>query len=361
LNDEAKLDPSNTMLPNRAGPIHMQHDTKLHPDRPYNPNTAYNSLPAWPAGGGGGGGGGWGFGLGGPPPRAPPPSEDDSDDDDDGFGALVPAAKNVTPEGMYRGRAEGGRDYFFSPSRLRWADSEEEFVPYIGPQPYDWERVQAAIDRADVEVATADVEGLIRRNERALASLDERASTLLATPMKLEGSPGSRNDSAIVPSRSRAGRIVEAVPRSRLVRSSTDNPSPTAPSAALAVIPDSAADGYATEDEVGYEVDEDDEVGVPIQVTDRSQSPLAPQPSPSLVYSPPPRGTPWPSITSPPSRSLGPMAPAFNPTLRPRSENPLAARYVPSPVRNFGSLVTNEVTKRLRSRRNSAVAISAMF
>jgi hypothetical protein len=217
-----------TMLPNRAGPIHMQHDTKLHPDRPYNPNTAYNSLPAWPVGGGGGGGGGFGFGLGGPPPRAPPPSDDDSDDDDDGFGALVPAAKNVTPEGMYRGRAEGGRDYFFSPSRLRWADSEEEFVPYQGPQPYEWERVQAAIDRADVEVTTADVEGIIRRNERALASLEE--SPMLATPMKLEGSPGSRNDSAIVPSRSRAGRSFTESPEvvdltlSRLRRGATTSP-----------------------------------------------------------------------------------------------------------------------------------------
>jgi hypothetical protein len=216
---------------------------------------------------------------------------------------------------------------------------EEDFVPYQGPQPYEWERVQAAIDRADVEVATADVEGVIRSNEQALALLDE--SPMLATPMKLEGSPGSRNDSAIVPSRSRVGRMYtsEAVP----LRSFTDNPSLT---------------GYATEDEVGYEVDEDDEVGVPIQVTDRSQSPLASEPSPPLVYSPPPRGTPWPAITPPPSRSLGPMAPAFNPTFRPRSENPLAARHKPSPMRGFGSLVTNEVAKRFRNRRNSAVAIS---
>jgi hypothetical protein len=221
------LDPSNTDMPNRAGPIHMQHNTQLHPDRPYNPITG---LPPWPGGGGGGGGGGWGFGLGGPPPRAPPPSDVDSDDDDDdGFGALVPAAKDVTPEGMYRGRAAGGQDYFFSPSRLRWAGSEEEFVPYQGPQPNEWERVQAAIDRADVEVATADVEDLIRRNERALASLDE--SPMLATPMKLEGSPGSRNDSAIVPSRSRAGRSftesLEAVELT-LPRRSLSNPRPEA-------------------------------------------------------------------------------------------------------------------------------------
>jgi hypothetical protein len=220
------LDPSNTDMPNRAGPIHMQHNTQLHPDRPYNPITG---LPPWPGGGGGGGGGGWGFGLGGPPPRAPPPSDVDSDDDDDdGFGALVPAAKDVTPEGMYRGRAAGGQDYFFSPSRLRWAGSEEEFVPYQGPQPNEWERVQAAIDRADVEVATADVEGIIRRNERALASLEE--SPMLATPMKLEGSPGSRNDSAIVPSRSRAGRSFTESPEavdltlSRLRRGATTSP-----------------------------------------------------------------------------------------------------------------------------------------
>ena len=38
------LDPSNTNLPNRAGPIHMQHNTQLHPDRPYNPLTG---LPPW--------------------------------------------------------------------------------------------------------------------------------------------------------------------------------------------------------------------------------------------------------------------------------------------------------------------------
>jgi hypothetical protein len=160
----------------------------------------------------------------------PPPSDDDSDDDDDGFGALVPAAKDVTPEGMYRGRAAGGRDYFFSPSRLRWAGSEEEFVPYIGPQPYEWEHVQAALDRADVEVATADLEGVIRHNERTIASLDERASAILATPMKLEGSPGSRNDSAIVPSRSRAGRSFTESPEvvdltlSRLRRGATTSP-----------------------------------------------------------------------------------------------------------------------------------------
>ena len=40
------LNPDNTDLPNRAGPIHMQHDTRLHPDRPYD---ALNPLPAWGA------------------------------------------------------------------------------------------------------------------------------------------------------------------------------------------------------------------------------------------------------------------------------------------------------------------------
>ena len=42
------LHPLNTDLPNRAGPIHMQHDTRLHPDRPYNGL----GLPPWPGGGG---------------------------------------------------------------------------------------------------------------------------------------------------------------------------------------------------------------------------------------------------------------------------------------------------------------------
>jgi hypothetical protein len=78
------------------------------------------------------------------------------------------------------------------------------------------------------------------------------------------------------------------------------------------------------------------------------------------MFSPPPRGTSWPAITPPPSRSLGPMAPAFNPTFRPRSENPLAAGYKPSPMRGFQSLVTNEVAKRFSRRRNSAVAMGAM-
>ena len=71
------LHPSNIDLPNRAGPIHMQHDTRLHPDRPYN---AITGLPPWP-GGGGGGGGFWPGGPPGPPPGPPP---DDDDDDDDG-------------------------------------------------------------------------------------------------------------------------------------------------------------------------------------------------------------------------------------------------------------------------------------
>jgi hypothetical protein len=95
--------------------------------------------------------------------------------------------------------------------------------------------------------------------------------------------------------------------------------------------------------------------------------------TPPPSRSPPPRGTPWPAITPPPSRSLGPMAPAFNPNFRPRSENPLTARYQPSPIRGFQSrvtnevakrfspaLVTNEIAKRFSRRRNSAVAIGAM-
>jgi hypothetical protein len=337
LNDDAKLDPNNTMLPNRAGPIHMQHDTKLHPDRPYNPNPP---LPAWPYGSGGGRGGRFGFGLGGPPPRAPPPSDDDSDDDG-GFGALVPAAKNVTPEGMYRGRAEGGREYFFGPSGSEWA------------------AVNAAADRALDEVTPSVPRSRLVRSStdnpsRPLAIASRPSAGPPMAPSEIEAAWAALDDRASSP-----GDLISFSPPAAVndqlrtllsdeIRGigggdpDDDNP--------LGFDPDTI--NYATEDEVGYE---SDEVGVPV-----SQSPIAPQPSPPLVYSPTPRGTPWPAITPPPSRSLGPMAPAYNPTFRPRSENPLASRYRPSPVRGFGSLVTNEVAKRFRNRRNSAVAISEM-
>ena len=332
------LDPSNTNLPNRAGPIHMQHNTQLHPDRPYNPLTG---LPPWPGGGGGGGGGGWGFGLGGPRP-GPPPSPDDSDDDDDGSVGLglglALDPRNVTPEGMIHGRAEGGRDYFFDSSGSQWAE------------------VNAAADRALDEAL--NVENQLRALE--VLNVESQLSPVRSPRSSLPPLPFSVIDTPPPPAPStpeymRGVREHLAVPRSRLVRSSADQPFLLLQDAAP-ITPESAADsGYATEDEVGYrdETYSDDELGVVV-------SPLAPQPSPPLMFSPPPRGTPWPAITPPPSRSLGPMAPAFNPTIRLRSENPLAAGYKPSPMRGFQSLVTNEVAKRFSRRRNSAVAIGEM-
>ena len=205
------LDPSNTNLPNRAGPIHMQHDTRLHPDRPYNATTG---LPPWP--GGGGGGGGFFGGPPGPPPPGPPP---DDDDDDDWLGTMV--RQNVTPEGMQRGRAGDGRDYFYAPSGSEWA------------------AVNEAADRALLEVDTLDVEGQIREIV-STRELQMRDLGTLATPRKLlTTTPGSRYDSAIVPARSGPGKMLR-LPRTQLPRS------PTPDSVASSV-----SDGYATYDE-GY-------------------------------------------------------------------------------------------------------------
>jgi hypothetical protein len=192
--------------------------------------------------------------------------------------------------------------------------SEEDFVLYQSPQPYEWAHVQAAIDRADVEVATADVEGIIRRNEQALASL--------ATPMKLEESPGSRNDSAIVPSRSRAGRSftessepeVVDLTLSRLRRGATTSPNRVS-------VRQSPSDTLTP-----IRPTQEEELSVFSPQGSRFPVYQIPTPDPTGPFAPPPRGTPFPSIPPPPSDS------PFSLTLAPVS-SPLSSivddrRYV---------------------------------
>ena len=116
----------------------MQHDTRLHPDRPYN---AITGLPPWP--GGGGGGGGFLGGPPGPPPPGPPPPSPPPDDDDE--------RQNVTPD---------GRDYYYGPSGSEWA------------------AVNEAADRALDEVGTLNITTLRALDpdafERELINLRQR-------------------------------------------------------------------------------------------------------------------------------------------------------------------------------------------
>jgi hypothetical protein len=328
----SSLDPSNTDLPNRAGPIHMQHNTQLHPDRPYNPITG---LPPWPAGGGGGGGGGWGFGLGGPRP-GPPPSENDSDDDDDDWlGALVPAAKNVTPPGMYRGRAETGQEYFFGPSGSEWAtvnaaadraleevaalnvesqlssvrqDGGSDGEPANGSDPFndfdrqalrararndpnqafddfDRQALRAPRARNDPNQAFDDFDRQALRAPRAGMAVDAYSPMTL----RLDEDPEGVTLSGLDPDAPSPEPVDLTL--SRLRRGAT-----TSPNRVPLVTPSRPTRGSTSELSVFSPQD--------------SRFPVyaIPTPDPTGPFAPPPRGTPWPSISPPPNSAFSSLA-----------------------------------------------------